>query len=142
MIGFLLDTNVLSEFKRRAVPDPHVSAWLRATDPDLLWASVFSFGEIRKGIERLAPGRRRTELEEWLERDLEQWFEERLLPVTKAIADRWGILMAHALDRGKPLPNIDGVIAATALEHDLTLVTRNVKDFAGLGVTLLNPWEI
>ncbi len=142
MTGFLLDTNVLSEFKRRMAPDPHVSAWLRATDPDLLWASVFSFGEIRKGIERLTPGKRRADLEEWLESDLELWFEERLLPVTKAIADRWGILSAQALDRGKPLPNIDGVIAATALEHDLTLVTRNVKDFAGLGVALLNPWEI
>ena len=141
MSGFLLDTNVLSEFKRRGAPDPHVRAWLKAADPDLLWASVFSFGEIRKGIERLAPGRRRTELEEWLERDLEQWFEERLLPVTKAIADRWGILSARELIRGRPLPNIDGVIAATALEHDLTLVTRNVKDFTGLGARVLNPWE-
>ena len=106
-----------------------------------MWASVFSFGEIRKGIERLAPGRRRTELEEWLERDLEQWFEERLLPVTKAIAERWGVLSARALDKGKPLPSIDGIIAATALEHGLTLVTRNVKDFAGVGVRLLNPWK-
>ena len=107
-----------------------------------MWASVFSFCEIRKGIECLAPGKRRTELEEWLERDLERWFEERLLLVTEAIADRWGTLSAQALDRGKPLPSIDGVVAATALEHGLTLVTRNVKDFAGLGVTLLNPWEI
>ena len=141
MSGFLLDTNVLSEFKRRGAPDPQVRAWLKATDPDLLWASVLSFGEIRKGIERLAPGKRRTELEGWLQRDLEQWFEERLLPVTKAIAHRWGILSAQALDRGKPLPNIDGVIAATALEHDLTLVTRNVKDLTGLGVKVLTPWE-
>ncbi len=97
MTGFLLDTNVLSEFKRRLAPDPRVSAWLRATDPDALWASVFSFGEIRKGIERLPPGRRRSELEEWLERDLSLWFEERLLPVTKTVADRWGILSAQAL---------------------------------------------
>ena len=117
-------------------------AWLKATDPDQLWASVFSFGEIRRGIERLAPGRRRAELTGWLDRDLEEWFEQRLLPVTKEIADRWGILSARALDKGNPLPNIDGVIAATALEHDLTLVTRNGTDFAGLGVTLLNPWEI
>ena len=141
MSGFLLDTNVLSEFKRRGAPDPQVRAWLKATDPDLLWASVLSFGEIRKGIERLAPGKRRTELEGWLQRDLEQWFEERLLPVTKAIAHRWGILSAQALARGKPLPNIDGVIADGALEHDLTLVTRNVKDLTGLGVKVLTPWE-
>jgi predicted nucleic acid-binding protein len=139
--GFLLDTNVLSEFKRRGEPDPHVRGWLRATDPDLLWTSVLSFGEIRKGIERLAVGKRRSELEHWFERDLEQWFEERLLPITKAVAERWGVLSARALDRGTPVPNIDGLIAATALEHDLTLVTRNTKDFVGLEVTIVNPWE-
>jgi len=71
---------------------------LRATDPDLLWASVLSFGEIRKGIERLAPSKRRTELEAWLEHDLEQWFEQRFLQVTKAIAARWGVLSARGLD--------------------------------------------
>ncbi|HEV2687127.1 MAG TPA: type II toxin-antitoxin system VapC family toxin [Bryobacteraceae bacterium] len=140
MTGFLLDTNVLSEFKRRGDPDPHVSAWLTATDPDLLWASVLSFGEIRKGIQRLAPGKRRTELEHWLVHDLEQWFEERLLPITKSTAERWGVLVALSLDKGSPLSNIDGLIAATAVEHGLTLVTRNVKDFAGLGLSLLNPW--
>jgi toxin FitB len=138
--GFLLDTNVLSEFKRRGEPDPHVRDWLKATDPDLVWASVLSFGGIRKGIERQAAGKRRTELEEWLEHDLEQWFEERLLQVTKAIAERWGVLSARALDKGTPLPNIDGLIAATAIEHDLTLVTRNVKDFTGFGVSIHNPW--
>jgi len=139
--GFLLDTNVLSEFKRRGKPDPHVRDWLRATDPDLLWASVLSFGEIRKGIERLNASKRRAELEAWLEHDLEQWFEERFLQVTKAIAERWGVLSARALDKGSPLPNIDGLIAATAVEHDLTLVTRNLKNFAGIQVSLLNPWE-
>ncbi|HEY1337582.1 MAG TPA: type II toxin-antitoxin system VapC family toxin [Bryobacteraceae bacterium] len=129
----MLDTNVLSEFKRRGDPEPHVAAWLRATDPDLIWASVLSFGEIRKSIERLALGKRRTELEEWLNRDLDQWFEDRLLPVTKAIAERWGVLNATALDRGNPVPSIDGLIAATALEHGLTVVTRNVRDFVPLG---------
>lgn len=141
MSGFLLDTNVLSEFKRRGAPDPRVSDWLKATDPDLLWASVLSFGEIRKGIERLAAGKRRTELEAWVEHDLEQWFEERVLQVTKAIAERWGVLSARALGKGTPLPNIDGLIAASAIEHDLTLVTRNVKNFIGLGVAIFNPWE-
>lgn len=141
MNGFLLDTNVLSEFRRRGEPDPHVKDWLRAADPNLLWASVLSFGEIRRGIERLAPGRRRTALEAWLDNDLEEWFEERVLQVTKAIAQRWGVLSARALDNGTPLPNIDGLIAATAIAHDLTLVTRNVKNSAGLGITILNPWE-
>jgi predicted nucleic acid-binding protein len=139
--GFLLDTNILSEFKRSGAPDLRVRDWLRATDPDLLWASVLSFGEIRKGIERLASGKRRTELELWFERDLDQWFEERIIPVSKAVAERWGILSARALDNGTPLPNIDGLIAATALVNNLTLVTRNVKDFVGLDVTIVNPWE-
>ena len=141
MTGYLLDTNVLSEFKRRGEPDPLVRGWLRATDPDALWVSVLSVGEIRKGIERLAAGKRRTELEQWLEHDLDQWFEERVLPVTKAIAERWGILSARGLDKGTPVTSIDGLIAATALEHDLTLVTRNVKDFTVSGVPILNPWQ-
>jgi toxin FitB len=118
-----------------------VRVWLRATHPDLLWASVLSFGEIRKGIERLAAGKRRTDLEQWVESELNQWFEDRLLPVTKAIAERWGVFSARALDKGTPLSAIDGLLAATALEHELTVVTRNEKDFAGLGVTVLNPWE-
>ena len=141
MSGFLLDTNVLSEFKRRTAPDSRVAGWLREADPDLLWASVLSLGEIRKGIERLAAGHRRTELDQWLERDLAHWFEHRLLPITGAIAQRWGTLAARAMERGTPLPNVDGLIAATALDHQLTLVTRNVRDFSALGVELLNPWE-
>lgn len=98
-----------------------------------------SFGEIRKGIERLAAGKRRTDLEQWLERDLDEWFEERLLPITKAIVGRWGILSARALDKGT-LTVVDGMIAASALEHNLSLVTRNVKHFAGFGVIIFNPW--
>jgi predicted nucleic acid-binding protein len=139
--GFLLDTNVLSEFKRRGEPDPRVRSWLRATDPDLLWASVLSFGEIRKGIERLAAGKRRTELEEWFQGDLQEWFEDRLLPVTKAISERWGVLSARALDKGPPPAQHRRLIAATALEHDLTLVTRNVKDVVGIEIAAINPWE-
>jgi predicted nucleic acid-binding protein len=101
--GFLLDTNVLSEFKRRGAPDPNVAAWLRATDPDLLWVSVLSFGEIRKGIERLAPGKRRSELAQWLVQDLGQWFEERLLPVTRAVSERWGVMNAQAVGHQNPI---------------------------------------
>ncbi len=142
MTGFLLDTNVLSEFQRKSTPSVQVAAWLRAADPDLLWASVVSFGEIRKGIERLPPSRRRSELLEWVEVDLDQWFEERLLPVTRAIAEQWGILTAAGLSAGFQLPSIDGLIAATAVVHDLTVVTRNVRDFSGVPVRILNPWEV
>lgn len=76
-----------------------------------------------------------------MDHDLDQWFEQRLLPVTRAIAERWGVLNAQALDRGAPIPSIDGLIAATALDHDLTVLTRNVKDFVNLGLKTLNPWE-
>jgi len=86
-------------------------------------------------------GKRRTQLEQWQE-ELLASFEKQLLPVTKAVADRWATLSARAQRKGIALANIDGLIAATALEHELTLVTRNVKDFAGLEVQVLNPWEV
>lgn len=139
MAGFLLDTNVLSEFKRRGDPNPNVVAQSHRSRSPL--GQCLSFGEIRKGIERLPPGKRRSELERWLDHDLDQWFEQRLLPVTRAISERWGVLDARGLDRGTPIPSIDGLIAATALECDLTVVTRNVKDFANLGLKTYNPWE-
>ena len=140
MAGFLLDTNVLSEFARALPADPRVDGWLKATPEELLFASILTFAEIRRGIELLPAGKRRTQLEEW-QADIETSFASRLLPVTKTIGDRWAILSAQAQRRGTPLAIMDGFIAATALEHDLTVATRNVKDFAGLGVTVFNPWE-
>ena len=140
MNGFLVDTNVLSEFSRSGQPNQAVKSWLRSTPESLLFASVLTFAEIRRGIELLPAGRRRSQLEEWLEETLAA-FETRLLPVTMEIGNRWAVLSAQGERRGTPLANIDGLIAATALEHDLTLVTRNVKDFAGLGVPIVNPWE-
>ncbi|MDP8979476.1 MAG: type II toxin-antitoxin system VapC family toxin [Acidobacteriota bacterium] len=100
-----------------------------------------TFAEIRRGIELLPDSKRRVQLEQWLDHELIESFETRLLPVTKAIADRWAVLSAQAQRRGTPLANIDGLLAATALEHGLTVVTRNVKDFSGLGLTMFNPWE-
>lgn len=85
-------------------------------------------------------GKRRKQLEEWNE-DIQISFAARLLPVTMSIGDRWAILSAEAQRRGTPLPIMGGLIAATALEHDLTVATRNVKDFAGLGVAIFNPWD-
>jgi predicted nucleic acid-binding protein len=100
-----------------------------------------SFGELRKGIQLLAPGRRRTELEVWLETDLSAFFSGRILPLTRAIAERWGKLDAHQQIAGSPLGVIDGMIAATALEHDMVVVTRNAKHFVHLGLPILNPWD-
>ena len=142
MKGFLLDTNVLSEFSRRGEPDARVKIWLTETEDRFLFSSVLALAEIRQGIELCDPGKRRAALEEWLEQDLRRSFHARLLPVTQTVADRWAVLSARMQRRGTPLATIDGLIAATALlEHGLIMTTRNVKDFAGLGIEILNPWE-
>jgi predicted nucleic acid-binding protein len=138
--GYLLDTNVPSEFSRDR-PQPRVAAWLKAQPPTTLYLSAVTIGEIRKGLVVLPQGRRRTELEAWFHTDLLVWFRNRILPVTDSIADRWGVLEGQCQLKGTPLNTADGMIAATALQHDLTLVTRNIKDFAALGVVLLNPWD-
>ena len=136
-MSYLIDTNVLSELRSRKA-DAKVVAWVRARPRQSLYLSVLSLGEIRKGIEGVAdPAFRRT-LTDWLEVQLRNWFVGRLLAVTEQVADRWGRVQAAA---PRTLPVIDGLLAATALEHDLTLVTRNTKDFAGAGVQLVNPWD-
>jgi tRNA(fMet)-specific endonuclease VapC len=140
MNGFLLDTNVPSE-SIRLQPDANVQVWLAAQRLDQLWISAVSFGEFRKGIELRVQDKRRTELELWLEKDLTTLFAGRILPLTRSIAEHWGVLEAQRQKMGRPLHVPDGQIAATALEHDLTLVTRNTKDFAQLGLTLIDPWE-
>jgi tRNA(fMet)-specific endonuclease VapC len=140
MTGFLLDTNVPSELIR-VRPEPRVADWLEAADDEQLFLSVVTIGELRRGFTILPDGNRRTFLEGWLQNDLLPWFEGRILPITQAIADRWGILDGESQLRGTPLNTADGMIAATALEHNLTLVTRNVKHFGSLSVRILNPWE-
>ena len=140
MSGFLLDTNIPSELVRPQ-PEPRVTAWVAAQDLDALFLSAVSFGELRKGITLRAPGKRRTELETWIEADLPNLFAGRILPLTRSIAERWGNLEAQRQQMGHPLQVPDGQIAATALEHGLTIVTRNVRDFQGLGVMILNLWE-
>jgi predicted nucleic acid-binding protein len=100
-----------------------------------------TIGEICKGIDLLAVGQKRTMLQGWLDIDVRSWFAGRILPVTEIIAERWGHLAASTKKQGTTLAVVDGIVAATALEHGLTVVTRNVKDFARLGVTILNPWD-
>ena len=106
----------------------------------MLFLSVVTIGEIRRGLVQLPQGRRRVELETWFHTDMLAWFRDRILPVTRSIADRWGMLDGLSQLRGTPLDMADGMIAATSLEHDLTLVSRNVRDFARLGIEVVNPW--
>jgi predicted nucleic acid-binding protein len=137
--GFLLDTNVISELTR-PVPARTVTAWLESVDESRLFLSVLTLGEIRKGVRILGSGQRRARLEAWLQLDLPARFSGRLLPIDAVIADQWGALAGDAQRRGTPISVIDGLLIATSLKHGLTMVTRNVKDFAGHVVDTLNPW--
>lgn len=139
-MNLLLDTNVLSEVQRPA-PSPKVLAWLDTIDEDRAFISVASIAELRRGIALLEDDRRRTALAAWLAHDLPTRFAERVLPIDQPVAERWGDLMAQSRRSGVALSVMDGFFAATALAHGLTLVTRNVKDFAAFGVPLLNPWD-
>jgi toxin FitB len=140
MSGFLVDTNVLSEILR-PVPDVRVGAWAQVVSKQSLFLSVVSFGEIRKGLTIMPPGARRNQLASSIEDLIPAWFAGRILSITQSIAERWGILEGSRHLAGRLLHVPDAQIAATALEHGLTLVTRNVKDFDLLGVTILNPWD-
>jgi predicted nucleic acid-binding protein len=124
----------------RSRPEPKVQGWVAAQDIGALFVSVVSIGELETGFATMRDAARRARLEAALGRYLAFLFAGRVLPVTQAIAVRWGRLDGMRQMAGRPLSAPDGMIAATALEHGLTLVTRNVKDFAGLGVALLNPW--
>jgi predicted nucleic acid-binding protein len=135
-MSYLLDTNIVSETVRRT-PNKAVIAWLDRLPGEALFVSVLTLGEIRKGIETLADRRRREKLRLWLEHELPEWFEGRVLPVDLAVADRWGRLLAEV---GKPVPTIDSLLAATALHHELRLVTRNAGDFKYPGLQVINPF--
>jgi toxin FitB len=140
MSGFLLDTNCISELVR-VKPEPRVLEWMEGADEGLLYLSVLTLGEIRKGLAGLPQSKRRTHLEAWLEVELQARFSGRILPMDAAVADRWGVLAADAKRKGKALSTIDALLAATALHYNLTVVSRNVSDFANTQVPFLNPWE-
>lgn len=141
MKGYLVDTNIPSELTRQQ-PDVHVANFIRNAGKENLFLRVMTLGEICKGIDLLPASHKRTALEGWFEAQVRAWFAGRILPVTEAIAERWGHLAAAAKKQGVTLAVVDGVIAATAMEHELTLVTRSTKDYGGLDISLLNPWEL
>ena len=137
-MSYLVDTNIVAELARRE-PDPCVVAWFRKVPDAALHLSVLTLGELRTGVESLADARGKERLRVWLEHDLAGWFGDRLLPVSVAVADQWGRLLAHA---GRPIPAIDSLLAATAVHHELRMVTRNEEDFSFPGLVVVNPWRL
>lgn len=139
-MSYLLDTNVLSELAQ-PLPSVQVIKWLEARTADLVFMSVVSVGELHRGIVKLPQSRRRDALIDWFENNLLVTYSGFILPIVQETMILWGDLAARLQKRGRTLPILDGLLAATALEHDLILVTRNVKNFEDSGVQLVNPWE-
>ena len=137
-MSFLLDTNIVSELRRGDAAHPGVLGWFDGQPVKALFLSVITVGEIRQGIEQLRPRRppEATALDRWLDA-LVEFYEDRLLYVDGEVADEWGRLQAR-----KPGHTIDRLLAATAKVHKLTIVTRNVRDFAGLPIKVLNPFSL
>ena len=139
--GFLLDTNVVSELMKRR-PSRHVARWVDGTSEELLYLSVITIGEIRKGIDLLDDDEpKRSALQRWLDRDIRVRFAQRLIVFDDAVAERWGQMEAQARKRRLTLSTIDAQLAATALHHGLTFVTRNTADISPTGVPVFNPWS-
>ncbi|HTV28453.1 MAG TPA: type II toxin-antitoxin system VapC family toxin [Xanthobacteraceae bacterium] len=140
MTGWLLDTNILSEL-RRPRPDTKVVAFVESKPLDLLFVSVVTFAEIRFGIERLADAGRRAELNDWLAQKVRPMFEHRVLPVSEDVMVKWRLLVEDGRATGHTYSQPDLIIAATALHHGLTIVTRDTSDFERAHVPVLNPWH-
>lgn len=138
-MAYLLDTNALSEILKKN-PNKNVVAWFDQADEFEQFISVFSIGEIQKGISKLDASRHKNELQLWLEQVIRR-YEDRILPFALETAKSWGKLIADLERRGRILPLIDSLIAATALEHDLTIVTQNTVDFAHTKAGVLNIWK-
>jgi predicted nucleic acid-binding protein len=139
-VSFLLDTTVVSEWMK-PLPNAGVIRWLAEVDEDRVYLSVMTLAELRYGTERLSPGARKSRLDVWLSEELPLRFEGRLLIIEATIANAWGRVMSKCSAAGKPIGLMDAFFAATAEVHALTLVTRNVSDFAAAGVPLFNPWS-
>ena len=137
-MAYLIDTNVASELRKSQRADPHVTAWVRRTQRSAMFLSVLVVGEMRRGIDilRHRDPNQAAALERWLESDLLPSFAGRILPVTLDVAEAWARLSIPG-----PLPVVDGLLAATARVHGLTVVTRNTRDFARTGVSILNPFQ-
>lgn len=139
MTAWLLDTNVLSEL-RKPKPNQEVVRFVSKQPLETLWVSSVTFAEIRFGIEMVPEHSKRDELSDWLVQRVRPMFEGRVLPVCEEVMLRWRLLVEVGRKSGHTFPQPDLIIAATALQHDLTLVTRDSEDFRKTSVRLLNPW--
>ena len=137
---YLLDTCAISELVKRK-PSKKVLQWIQGCDEDAVYLSVLTIGEIQKGIAKLADSKRKTTIQQWLDHDLPKRFSGRIIPITEEIASTWGLIVAEAEIKGRPIPSIDSLIVATAISHNLTIITRNTEDMTGTGVRVLNPWD-
>jgi toxin FitB len=139
-VSYLLDTCVLSELVKTS-PRRQVVEWVDAQDESALFLSTLTIGELEKGIAKLPASARKTRITGWVRRDLTARFGSRLLPIDVRVASRWGAITGEAERHGAPLPVVDSLIAATALVHDLQVVSRNVDDFDRCGVDCVDPWD-
>ena len=139
-MSWLLDTNILSEL-RRPRPEIRVLDFVAACPLDQLYVSTVTLAEIRYGIEGVTEPERRAELNQWLRERVRPMFEHRVLEISEDVMLRWRVLVDQGRKTGRTFSQPDLIIAATALEYDMTLVTRNVKDFTGLSLKIVNPWD-
>jgi predicted nucleic acid-binding protein len=138
-VQFLLDTCVLSDgAKPQQYPAP--AKWLAAQHVDDLAIGALTIGELRFGVERLTPGRKREQLKRWLDDELVPTFGDRILDLDRAVAESWALLRAAGDDMGRPLPIVDGLLLATAQVHSLTFVTRDITELDGRGVRVFSPY--
>ena len=138
-MSYLIDTCCISELVKKK-PDPNVVKWFADQDELSMFLSVITFGELRKGIEKLPDSKKKKELNRWVKEDLKHRFKNRILYINMEEVNKWGEILATVEKNGKPLPAIDSLIAATAQVHNLSVVTRNTQDMEGSGVEIINPW--
>jgi len=139
-MSYLIDTCCISELVKKK-PNPNVVKWFNAHDELSMFLSVITFGELRKGIEKLPDTKKKKELNRWVKEDLKHRFKNRILNINSEEVNKWGQILAAAEKNGKSLPAIDSLIAATAQIHDLLVVTRNTQYLEGSGVEVINPWN-
>ena len=137
---YLLNTCAISELVAKQ-PNPKVVEYIDSIDPDDVYLSVITIGEISKGIKKLPKSKRKEELETWLNEDLLVRFDEKIIPLDTDVLLEWGSLTARLEATGKTLPAMDSLIAATVLARQLVLITRNTVDFDATGIEIVNPWE-